>query len=64
MELGVKKHEDRRHCTGRPCILEFELEIVKEEMRRGVRRLKERKVTVLCGIESEVLKAGEVAVQG
>ena len=39
-----------------------ELYIVKE-VRRGVRRLKGRKVASLCGIEPEKLKAGEVVVQ-
>ena len=37
--------------------------MVKEEVRRGVRRLKGRKVAGLCGIEPEMLKAGEVVVQ-
>ena len=32
-------------------------------MRRGVRRLKRRKVAGLCVVEPKVLKAGEVVVQ-
>ena len=40
-----------------------EPEMVKEEVRRGVRRLKGRKVAGLCGVEPEMLKAGEVVVQ-
>ena len=48
----------------REATLEDEAEIVKEEVRRGVRRLKGRKAAGMCGIVPEMLKAGgEVVVQ-
>ena len=50
--------------NGATTVLEGDLEIMKEEVRRSVRRLKMRKAPGICGIVPETLKAGgEVMVE-
>ena len=62
--MGLQTDQVIRHCTCREATLEGEMDIVKEEGRRGVRRLKGRKAVGMCGIVPEMLKpGGEVVVQ-
>ena len=62
--MGLQTDQVIRHCTCREATLEGETDIVKEEVRRGVRRLKGRKAVGMCGIVPEMLKAGgEVVMQ-
>ena len=46
------------------AVQEHDLEIMKEEVRNGVKRLKLRKALGICGIVPEMLKAGgEVVIE-
>ena len=45
--------------NGATTVLEGDLEIMKEEVRRNVGRLKKRKAPGICGIVPEMLKAGD-----
>ena len=53
--MGLKANHVIRHCTCREATLDGEPEIVKEEVRRGARRLKRKKEAGMCGIVSEML---------
>ena len=48
-------YQATQHSEASP---EGNLEIVTEEVRRGIRRLKTRKAPGICGIVPEMLKAG------
>ena len=53
-----------QNTTWREVPLEDDQEILKEEVRRAVKRLKMRKAPGICGVVSEMLKAGgEVVVE-